>query len=178
MLQSSAGIAKESNLTGMVKRMTTPVAYRNISSFPIETETDYTHYENTRFTPRVVGRERRAKRRFPIQLPAELCIREMRFRGTTVNISSGGLLIKCSHSSLKIGRRVTVRITNWPNSKGKQSDVTLVIEGAVVRDSTGFIAIRRTRYEFIELSEEPACYSSVMRTGSPALGSHCIKPTN
>ena len=135
---------------GMVKRMTTPAVYRNINVTSIDTDAYLTDDENIGFTPRVVGRERRTKRRFPIELPAELCVRGMHFRGITVNISSGGLLMKCRHDSVKIGKHVKVRITNWPNSSGKNSEVVLVIEGAVVRASVGYVAVRRTRHEFIE----------------------------
>src|ERR1035441_862141 len=71
---------------GMVKRMTTPAVYRNINVTSIDTDAYLTDDENIGFTPRVVGRERRTKRRFPIELPAELCVRGMHFRGITVNI--------------------------------------------------------------------------------------------
>ena len=127
--------------------MTTPAAYRHRNGGPIETDPDYTDAEllsNARWL------ERRTRRRFPIELPAELCIRELRFRGTTVNISSGGLLMKCSHDSVKIGKRVNVRIKNWPDPSGKDSEVVLLIEGTVVRNSMGYVAVRRNRYEFIE----------------------------
>lgn len=130
--------------------MTTPAAYRHFNGTPIETGIDSTDTDDLGFIPKAVGWDRRTTRRFPIELAAELCISETRFHGTTVNISSGGLLIKCSHDSIKVGERVRVRITNWPNSKGQNSDVALIMEGNVVRDSTGYLAIRRTRFEFVE----------------------------
>lgn len=133
----------------MIKRMTTPVAYRHGNGASNQTATLYDDAEDAELLPKMKF-ERRTKRRFPIELPAEICIRETRFRGTTVNISSGGLLIKCSYDKVKLGTRVKVRLTNWPGSTGKKSDVVLVIEGAVVRDSTGYLAVRRTRWEFTE----------------------------
>jgi PilZ domain-containing protein len=134
----------------MVKRMKTPAAYRRGNGTLIETVAAPPLHVNSERIPKAVGSERRTTERFPIELPAELCIREIRIPGTTVNISSGGLLMKCSHDSVKIGKRVKVRITNWPNSRGKNSDVALIMEGAVVRDSTGYLAVRRTRYAFVE----------------------------
>jgi hypothetical protein len=134
----------------MVKRMTTPAAYRHGNGSLIESRTDSAVEDGSVFIPKKVGSDRRMTQRFPIELSAELCIRAIRIPGTTVNISSGGLLIKCSHDSLQIGRRVKVKVTNWPNSSGTNSEIALVIDGAVVRDSNGYVAVRRTRYEFVE----------------------------
>ena len=144
----SANCANVSNKHG--QRMMTPAAYRHFNGTRIETGIDSTDNDDLRFIPKAVGSDRRTTRRFPIELPAELYISETCFRGTTVNISSGGLLIKCFHDSVKVGKRVKVRITNWPNSKGQNSDVALIMQGNVVRDSTGYLAVRRTRYEFVE----------------------------
>jgi PilZ domain len=134
----------------MVKRMMIPAAYRQVNGTLLERETDSAYYDDSGFIPKAVFPDRRTTRRFPIELPAELCIREMRFRGTTVNISSGGLLMKYSHDSIKVGRHVRVRITNWPSSGGNNSDVALIIEGAVVRNSTGYLAVQRTRHAFVD----------------------------
>ncbi len=152
----------------MIKRMTTPAAYRHVNGAEIDGDGNRSAGEESEAMPRAPLLERRKRRRFPIELPAELCIREMRFQGTTVNISSGGLLMKCSHDSVKLGKRVKVRITNWPNPSGKKSDVTLIMEGAVVRDSTGHLAVRRTKYEFVEdsssMCQSPsAAYNPVLR---------------
>ena len=130
--------------------MKTPAAYRHKSGAPMETvagSPDDAYYGPNR---QAVGSERRTTKRFPLKLSAELCIREICIRGTTVNISSGGLLMKCSHDSVKIGWRVKVRLTNWPNPSGKSSQVALIMDGAVVRDSPEYIAIRRIRYHFVE----------------------------
>lgn len=140
--------AKEPTRT--VKKMRTPAAYRHGDGNRIETENASPHNKNSGLISKAIDSERRTTQRFPIELPADLCILEMRISGTTVNISSGGLLMKCSHGSFKMGRRVKVRITIWPNSGGKHSQVILVIHGAVVRGARGHVAIRRTRHEFVE----------------------------
>jgi hypothetical protein len=132
----------------MIRRKRTPAAYRLREGNPIETDTDSLGNVSSGLLPRAVGSERRTTQRFPIQLTAELCVLEARIPGITVNISSGGLLLKCSHDSVKIGGRVKVRITNWPNSKEKKS--VLMIDGAVVRYSTEYVAVRRIRYEFVQ----------------------------
>jgi hypothetical protein len=134
----------------MVKRMTTPATFRLRNGGLFERDVDSTYDRDSGPIHKTAYLERRTKRRFPIELPAELFIREKRFLGKTVNISSGGLLLKCSHESVKIGKRVRVRIKSWPNSDQKDSEVVLVIDGAVVRDSLGYVAVRRNRYEFVE----------------------------
>lgn len=134
----------------MVKRMMIPAVYRHVNGALLERDTESADNDDSGFIPIAVGSDRRTTRRFPIELPAELCIREMRFRGTTVNIGSGGLLMKCSHGSIKVGIHVKVRITNWPSSGGNNSGVALIIEGAVVRNSTGYLAVQRTRHAFVD----------------------------
>ena len=129
--------------------MLTP--YHRKNRAPIETDAHTVDNENSELMPKAIGSERRTTQRYPIQLPAELCIREKRICGTTVNISSGGLLIKCSDDAFKIGGHVNVRITNWPNSSRNNSEVVLMIEGAVVRNWTGYVAVRRMRYKFVEV---------------------------
>ena len=129
--------------------MLTP--YHRKNRAPIETDAHTLDNENSELMPKAIGSERRTTQRYPIQLPAELCIGEKRICGTTVNISSGGLLIKCSDDAVKIGGHVNVRITNWPNSSRNNSEVVLMIEGAVVRNWTGYVAVRRMRYKFVEV---------------------------
>jgi hypothetical protein len=92
--------------------------------------------------------ERRHSRRFPIELAAELHAGRDRISGRTANISSGGLLMICSHQQLEVGKRVKVRITNWPGAPRKKTKVVLIVEGFIVRMSSTYVAVRRTRYEF------------------------------
>jgi hypothetical protein len=93
--------------------------------------------------------ERRNSERFPLELHAELSIGQTCIIATTVNISSGGLLLTCNFDDFKTRRRVSVRLTNWPSARGTGS-VTLIVEGTVVRSGAGFVAISRNSYEFIE----------------------------
>jgi hypothetical protein len=134
----------------MVKKNRMPAAYRHGNGNPIEMDPAFPANEKSALIPKAVGSERRKTQRFPIELPAELCILEMRIPGTTINISSGGLLMRCSHDSVRVGRRVQVRVTNWPNARRNNSVVVLVSEGAGVRDSPEYLAVRRIRYEFVE----------------------------
>jgi hypothetical protein len=133
----------------MVKKVRMPASYRHGDGNPIEKNAASSADEKLDSHQKPLPSERRTTQRFPIELPADLCMLEMRIPGTTVNISSGGLLMKCSHESVKLGRRVKVRITNWPNFGGENPGVVLVIDGAVVRDSTEYVAVRRIRYEFV-----------------------------
>ena len=133
----------------MVKKVRMPTSFRHGDGNTIETNAASSADEKSGLKPKATSLERRTTQRFPIELPADLYILEVRIPGTTVNISSGGLLLKCSHGSVKLGRRVKVRITNWPNFGGENPGVVLVIDGAVVRDSTEYVAVRRIRYEFV-----------------------------
>jgi hypothetical protein len=93
--------------------------------------------------------ERRNSERFPIELRAELSIGQTCIIATTVNISSGGLLLTCNFDNFKTRRRVSVRLTNWPSGRGSGS-VTLIVEGTIVRSGAGFVAISRNSYQFVE----------------------------
>lgn len=95
-------------------------------------------------------RERRWRERFPIVLPAEVQIKGDHLIGETANISSCGLLITYGVPyKPKVGRRAKVRI-HWPCSSS-DTERLLIIEGSVVRSGTGFVAIRRVHYEFVEI---------------------------
>jgi PilZ domain len=93
--------------------------------------------------------ERRNSERFPIELRAEISIGQTCIVATTVNISSGGLLLTCDFDDFKARRRVSVRLTNWPSARGSGS-VTLIVEGTIVRSGAGFVAISRNSYQFVE----------------------------
>lgn len=95
-------------------------------------------------------KERRASRRFPIELVAELTVGSARILGTTVNISSGGLLMTCSGAEFQVGTRVTVRVAGWPAKRRRNRKVALILQGRVVRSFADQVAVRRLRYEFFE----------------------------
>ncbi len=94
-------------------------------------------------------RERRTFRRFPIELPGVVSTRKICIHGTTVNVSSGGLLMACSGCMLKVGEHVRVRLTNWPSAR-HDANLALIIAGVVVRSWDGYIAVRRKWYAFVE----------------------------
>ena len=99
------------------------------------------------------GPERRATRRFPIEL-------EVRYRtltgprsfgtGKTVNMSSGGLLIAADDS---LAPRTPVEIVAaWPLKNMRQVPLNLTLMGRVVRvqqKPVPAIAIKIHRYEFV-----------------------------
>jgi PilZ domain len=90
--------------------------------------------------------DRRSSIRFPIELPAELRANKRSIRGTTVNISSGGLLMSCFDGDLAIGTRVKVQVRITPTASTKE--LALVIDGAITRKSGGYVAVQRKRYRF------------------------------
>ena len=100
-------------------------------------------------TPKEIERERRTSRRFPIELPGEVSNRKTCIHGTTVNVSSGGLLMACSNSMLKVGEHVRVRLTSWPIAR-HDTNLALIVAGVVVRSWAGYIAVRRKWHAFVE----------------------------
>lgn len=98
------------------------------------------------------GNERRASVRFPLKLTAQAYAGDVRFEGTTVNISSGGLLLT-SDQEIPAGTSLTVRL-NWPIARRTKS-VALVVKGAVVRCEPGCVAIQREHYRFVETNTRP-----------------------
>jgi len=96
--------------------------------------------------------ERRSSMRFRLELDADISASGERFRGRTVNISSGGLLMSCGES-VEVGTLVTVRIA-WPIQQ-RNKRVTLVVHGEIIRRETSGIAVRQQRHEF-EISSLPA----------------------
>ena len=94
--------------------------------------------------------DRRSSIRFPIELPAELRANKMSIRGTTVNISSGGLLMSCFDGDLAIGTRVKVQVRITPTTSTNDQELALVIDGAITRKSAGYVAVQRKRYRFAD----------------------------
>jgi hypothetical protein len=66
-----------------------------------------------------------------------------------VNVSSGGLLMACSNSMLKVGEHVRVRLTSWPIAR-HDTNLALIVAGVVVRSWAGYIAVRRKWHAFVE----------------------------
>lgn len=97
------------------------------------------------------GAERRTSDRFPIE-------REMRFKmlskrladeagsGTTVNMSSGGVLFQ-TDKTLIPGKRVEMAIS-WPAQLDNRCALKLIARGRVVRSESGMTAVEILQYEF------------------------------
>jgi hypothetical protein len=107
------------------------------------------------FTEKRPSRGRRLSTRYPLKFPAVLYFREEPIRGKTKNISSGGLLMVCSESELeqagvRVGVRVKVQITGLP-IRPDNTNVGLMVEGVVVRKLDRYVAVRRTRHDFVEI---------------------------
>ena len=97
------------------------------------------------------GAERRTSDRFPIE-------REMRFKmlskrladeagsGTTVNMSSGGVLFQ-TDKTLIPGKRLEMAIS-WPAQLDNRCAMKLIARGRVVRSEGGMTAVEIQQYEF------------------------------
>lgn len=95
--------------------------------------------------------ERRAKTRYPIELP----LRYQVYRsaslggiGITVNFSSHGLLISAASSQIpRRGSRVDV-VVEWPVPLAGKTPLQFMIRGQVVRSDQANFAILFESYEF------------------------------
>lgn len=95
--------------------------------------------------------DRRATDRFPIE-------RELRFKliskrlgdeagsGTTVNLSSGGVLFQ-TEKALIPGKRLEMAIS-WPAQLDNRCALKLVARGRIVRYERGLAAVEIQQYEF------------------------------
>lgn len=74
--------------------------------------------------------------------------------GSTVNISSSGVLFRSRHM-LVPGRRMELAIS-WPAQLNNQVPLKLVARGRVVRFQEGYAAVEIQQYEFRTQSSAPA----------------------
>jgi PilZ domain-containing protein len=74
--------------------------------------------------------------------------------GSTVNISSSGVLFTSKHM-LVPGRRMELAIS-WPAQLNNQVPLKLVARGRVVRFQEGYAAVEIQQYEFRTQSSAPA----------------------
>jgi c-di-GMP-binding flagellar brake protein YcgR len=101
--------------------------------------------------PRNSASERRQYPRYPIVLDAEFTLptkRETARRGvgTTVDISSSGLLLAC-HDNLLLGSEIEVSI-QWPILLDGVRPLRLRITGHIVRANQMAVGVQFHRYEF------------------------------
>jgi hypothetical protein len=93
-----------------------------------------------------VARDRRRHQRYPIVMTAHVLDAGACQEATTVDISTGGILLR-SGGLLPFGRRVKVFI-DWPVLLHNRCALRLVIEGTVIRSSRVGTAVETLRYDF------------------------------
>lgn len=91
-------------------------------------------------------RERRASTRFPLQLLVDYGARPTSDVGTTVNISSGGVLFT-ARDELAVGTQLELNLA-WPVLLGGSTALQLRMWGRIVRASGHQAALRVARSEF------------------------------
>ena len=97
------------------------------------------------------GADRRKSARFSLGLAVKCRFTDPSFDrtlfGEVVNISSKGLLIRGTSTSLSIGQTIRACI-DWPASLDNRVGLQLVVVGRVVRTTDDCAAIGIKRYEF------------------------------
>jgi len=96
--------------------------------------------------PGLKSRERRRHQRFPINVSSRYLLDEARGYATTVNISSGGVLLD-TKEILPVGRQVQLWI-DWPALLDARCPLRLVIHGRIVRSTYRGTVVGITRYSF------------------------------
>ena len=95
--------------------------------------------------------DRRAKARFPLELDVSFCSSGKPPRtqglGSTINMSSTGLLIRAEDHNLLPGDLLKVSI-EWPWMLDRVTPLRLVAIGSVVRASRETFALRVKHYQF------------------------------
>jgi PilZ domain-containing protein len=91
-------------------------------------------------------RDRRQHYRFPITAQAEYVMAGHRANATTLDIGSGGVLLKTG-KILRIGQPIEVLI-DWPVLLEERLTIRLVVFGRVIRSNGSGTAVGIIRYEF------------------------------
>lgn len=91
-------------------------------------------------------RDRRRYQRFPIIARVEYILNGHRAQATTVDIGSGGVLLK-TDAILRAGQKITVLI-DWPVLLDHRLPIRLVIFGKVLRSDWAGTVVQLTRYDF------------------------------
>jgi hypothetical protein len=105
------------------------------------------------------GRDRRASKRFPLQLPVRYRLLGSKtpalwISAESVNISSTGLLFH-SVEEIALGQGIEAFVA-WPAALDNRVPLKLAVKGPVVRCEGNQAAIRFERYEFKTRSSEVA----------------------
>jgi hypothetical protein len=94
----------------------------------------------------LLQRDRRQCQRFPIIAQAEYVLDGNRGSATTVDIGTGGVLLKTG-KTLRCGQPIEVLI-NWPVLLEERLPLRLVVFGKVLRSNGAGTAVGIMRYEF------------------------------
>ena len=101
--------------------------------------------------------ERRSRARYPVRLTARYRTLdrpdELSGVGTTVNMSSTSLMLRCRHA-VPFGARVEV-LMNWPSLLEANVPLQLVTLGRVVRTESSSFVIEFARYQFRTMRTRP-----------------------
>ena len=108
-------------------------------------------FDNVAAPPRNFTSEHRQYPRYPIELAAEFTLptsgeTARRRVGTTLDISSGGLLLACNNNLLA-GSEIEVSI-QWPFLLDGVRPLKLLITGYIVRANPMVVAVKFRSYEF------------------------------
>ena len=90
--------------------------------------------------------ERRQHHRYPINAPTEYILAGNRAQATTLNMSSGGVLLK-TDERLPLGSPIRVLI-DWPVLLDERCPLRLVIAGKILRSDARVTAVGIIRYDF------------------------------
>ena len=101
--------------------------------------------------------ERRLRARYPVQLVARYRTLhrtdEFAGVGTTVNMSSTSLLVRCQHQ-IPFGAQMEV-LVNWPSLLESTVPLQLVTTGRVIRSGPSSFVIGFARYQFRTMRSRP-----------------------
>jgi hypothetical protein len=97
--------------------------------------------------------ERRKSIRFPLKLEAQITGTDFKAEGETVNVSSGGALLK-TDVDVQRGTIIEAHV-KWPATL-EACDLKLVLTGPVVWKKGSLIAIRRQIHQFRTVSRKQA----------------------
>jgi hypothetical protein len=108
--------------------------------------------------------DRRLQRRYPIELDLEFRIMDgdrvvSTGAGRTGNMSSGGVLFHAAEG-VPSGPHVELAV-RWPAVLGNSPFLELRISGRLVRNDSGGVAMRMSRYHFEKLGDPRAAFEEI-----------------
>jgi len=101
--------------------------------------------------------DRRFHQRFPISARVEYVVAGVVGEGVTLNISSGGALVRIAQR-LPIGKRIQLSV-DWPVKLDNRIPLRFVVKGTVLRSTAEFTAVAIVRHEYFICSGSLASQS-------------------